>query len=160
MADKRKKTKRRRRRRRRGGTPAALILLCLVVAAAAILTATTVFFKVRDIRLSGSTRYSLAEITEASGLKTGDNLILFDKFSAIDRIFAACPYLDTVQMRRRLPDAMAELTPRQRQMIQLQYAEKLTVTQIAQRLGVNKSTVSRCLRRARQTLYSRLRFTL
>ena len=39
-------------------------------------------------------------------------------------------------------------------------AEKLTVTQIAQRLGVNKSTVSRCLRRARQTLYSRLRFTL
>ena len=55
---------------------------------------------------------------------------------------------------------MAELTPRQRQMIQLQYAEKLTVTQIAQRLGVNKSTVSRCLRRARQTLYSRLRFTL
>lgn len=64
------------------------------------------------------------------------------------------------RMRRRLPDAMAELTPRQRQMIQLQYAEKLTVTQIAQRLGVNKSTVSRCLRRARQTLYSRLRFTL
>lgn len=64
------------------------------------------------------------------------------------------------RMRRRLPDAMAELTSRQRQMIQLQYAEKLTVTQIAQRLGVNKSTVSRCLRRARQTLYSRLRFTL
>lgn len=64
------------------------------------------------------------------------------------------------RMRRRLPDAMAELTPRQRQMIQLQYAEKLTVTQIAQRLGVNKSTVSRCLHRARQTLYSRLRFTL
>jgi len=64
------------------------------------------------------------------------------------------------RMRRRLPDAIAELTPRQRQMIQLQYGENLTVTQIAQRLGVNKSTVSRCLRRARQTLYSRLRFTL
>ena len=31
---------------------------------------------------------------------------------------------------------------------------------IARRLGVNKSTVSRCLRRARQRLYSRLRFTL
>lgn len=64
------------------------------------------------------------------------------------------------RMRRRLPDAMAELTPRQRQMIQLQYAEKLTVTQIAQRLGVNKSTVSRCLRRARRTLHDRLRFAL
>ena len=32
--------------------------------------------------------------------------------------------------------------------------------EIARRLGVNKSTVSRCLRRARQRLYSRLRFTL
>ena len=38
--------------------------------------------------------------------------------------------------------------------------EELTVTEIARRLGVNKSTVSRCLRRARQRLYSRLRFTL
>ena len=28
------------------------------------------------------------------------------------------------------------------------------------RLGVNKSTVSRCLRRARQQLYRRLRFAL
>ena len=64
------------------------------------------------------------------------------------------------RLRRRLPDALAELTPRQRQMIRLQYQENMTVTQIAQQLRVNKSTVSRCLRRARQTLYSRLRFTL
>ena len=68
---------------------------------------------------------------------------------------------DLMRLKRNLRLAREEeLTPRQRQMIQLQYAEKLTVTQIAQRLGVNKSTVSRCLRRARQTLYSRLRFTL
>lgn len=58
------------------------------------------------------------------------------------------------------PDAMAELTPRQRQMVDMQFQEELTVTEIARRLGVNKSTVSRCLRRARQRLYSRLRFTL
>ena len=64
------------------------------------------------------------------------------------------------RLRRRLPDAMAELTPRQRQMVDMQFQEELTVTEIAQRLGVNKSTVSRCLRRARQRLYSRLRFTL
>ena len=64
------------------------------------------------------------------------------------------------RLRRRLPDAMAELTPRQRQMVDMQFQEELTVTEIARRLGVNKSTVSRCLRRARQRLYSRLRFTL
>ncbi len=54
------------------------------------------------------------------------------------------------RLRRRLPDAMADLTPRQRQMVRLRYGEKLSVTDIALRLGVNKSTVSRCLRRARQ----------
>ena len=53
-----------------------------------------------------------------------------------------------------------ELTPRQRQMVRLRYGEKLSVTDIALRLGVNKSTVSRCLRRARQQLYRRLRFAL
>ena len=64
------------------------------------------------------------------------------------------------RLRRRLPDAMADLTPRQRQMVCLRYGEKLSVTGIALRLGVNKSTVSRCLRRARQQLYHRLRFAL
>ena len=64
------------------------------------------------------------------------------------------------RLRRRLPDAMADLTTRQQQMVRLRYGEKLSVTDIALRLGVNKSTVSRCLRRARQQLYRRLRFAL
>lgn len=106
MAKQRKQSKSRRRRRRnsRGGAPAVLVLLCLVVAAAAILTAMTIFFKVRSITLSGETRYSAQEVAEASGLREGDNLILFNKFRAINSIFDACPYLHTVQMRRRLPD--------------------------------------------------------
>ena len=45
-------------------------------------------------------------------------------------------------------------------MIRLQYQENMTVTQIAQQLRVNKSTVSRCLRRARRTLHDRLHFAL
>lgn len=64
------------------------------------------------------------------------------------------------RLRRRLPDAIAELTPRQQQMIHMQFQEGLSGTEIARRLGVNKSTVSRCLSRARRRLYSRLRFTL
>ena len=64
------------------------------------------------------------------------------------------------RLRRRLPDAIAELTPRQQQMIHMQFQEGLSGPEIARRLGVNKSTVSRCLGRARRRLYSRLRFTL
>ena len=64
------------------------------------------------------------------------------------------------RLRRRLPEAMTALTPRQREMLELQLRESLSCTEIAQRLGVNKSTVSRCLRRARHRLYDRLRFAL
>jgi len=97
-------SRRRRRRARRGGTPTVLVLLCVLVAMVAIITAMTIFFKVQSFTLTGQTRYSKEELVEATGIQLGDNLILFDKFGAIDRIFDACPYLDTVQMRRRYPD--------------------------------------------------------
>lgn len=100
------KLRRRRRRRNRGGAPTLLILLCVLVAVVAILTAMTIFFKVRRVVIQGDTRYTQEEITIASGLHDGDNLILFNKFRAIDGIFSACPYLDTIKMRRRLPDTV------------------------------------------------------
>lgn len=97
-------SRRRRRRARRGGAPTVLVLLCVLVAVMAVITAMTIFFKVQTFTLTGQTRYSKEELVAASGIEQGDNLILFDKFGAIDRIFDACPYLDTVQMRRRYPD--------------------------------------------------------
>ncbi len=107
MAKQRRKTdqsRRRRRRARRGGTPTVLVLLCALVALVAIITAMTIFFKVQTFTITGDTRYSKEQLVEAAGIQTGDNLILFDKFGAIDRMFDAFPYLDTVQMRRRYPD--------------------------------------------------------
>ena len=98
------KERRRRRRARRGGAPTVLVLLCLLIGVVAIITAMTIFFKVQTFTLTGDTRYSQEHIVQATGLEPGDNLVLFDKFDIIDRIFDACPYLDTVQMRRRYPD--------------------------------------------------------
>ena len=100
------KQRRRRRRARQSGTPAVLILLCLLVGAVAIITAMTIFFKVQRITLTGETRYSESYVAQASGLEIGDNLVLIEKFTVIDRIFDACPYLDTVQLRRRYPDGV------------------------------------------------------
>ena len=100
------KQRRRRRRARQSGTPTVLILLCLLVGAVAIITAMTLFFKVARITLTGETRYTQQQVAQASGLEIGDNLVLIEKFSVIDRIFAECPYLDTVQLRRRYPDGV------------------------------------------------------
>ena len=64
------------------------------------------------------------------------------------------------RLRRRLPDAMADLTPRQRQMVRLRDGERRASAGIALRLGGNNAHGSRRPPRARAQLYRRLRFAL
>lgn len=64
------------------------------------------------------------------------------------------------RMRRALRAARGEaLTERQREMLELRYEEAMGVNEIARLLGVNRSTVSRTLARARHRLYERVRYT-
>ena len=100
------KQRRRRRRARRDGTPTVLVLLCLLLTVISIILAATLFFKIETVTLTGDTRYSQQYVAEASGLKAGDNLVLFDKISVKAGIYEACPYLDTVQIRRRYPSGI------------------------------------------------------
>ena len=53
-----------------------------------------------------------------------------------------------------------ELTPRQREILQMRFTGGMTVTAIAQELGLNKSTVSRSLARSMERLYKSLRYSL
>lgn len=65
------------------------------------------------------------------------------------------------RLRRNLRLARErELTERQREMVALYYDQGMTMPQIAERLGVKRSTVSRTLRRARDRLHRFLRYTL
>ncbi|MBR5572733.1 MAG: sigma-70 family RNA polymerase sigma factor [Oscillospiraceae bacterium] len=64
------------------------------------------------------------------------------------------------RLRRYLPEAMEDLTARQRQIVHLHFYENLSVSQIARRLNVNPSSVSRCLSRAQLRLQRVLRFIL
>ena len=68
---------------------------------------------------------------------------------------------DLMRLKRNLRLAREEeLTPRQRELLRLRYEEEMSVTQIAGRLGVSKSTVSRTLSRAQRRLYKCLRYGL
>ena len=61
--------------------------------------------------------------------------------------------LQMERLRRNLRRAREqELTPRQRQMLELHYDQRLSVTEIAKELGVNSSTVSRHIMKARDKL--------
>ena len=68
---------------------------------------------------------------------------------------------DLRRLRRNLRLAREEeLTPRQRQVMELHFEKEMSVTQIARELGVNKSTVSRTLRRGKRRLRHCLRYSL
>ena len=68
--------------------------------------------------------------------------------------------LQLERMKRNLRIAREkELTPRQRCMLELYYDRQMSVTEIAEELCVNVSTVSRTLQRARDRLRRYLQYS-
>ena len=66
---------------------------------------------------------------------------------------------DVRRLKRNLRLAREEeLTPRQRQLMQMRFEQNMSVSEIAEALGLDKSTVSRTITRAKQRLYKCLRY--
>lgn len=101
----------RRKRRRRPGKfrrafhalGRAVLLLLLTVAAIVMMT---VFFKVNTISVEGAEKYSAEEITAALDVQKGDNLYLWNKLKVEQHLMQRLPYIETVRIRRHLPDAL------------------------------------------------------
>ena len=81
--------------------PMALVMLFLV----AILIM-SLFFRVSEIEVVNASDYSDREIIAASGIEKGVNLFFVDRFSAASMIFADLPYMDTISIRRELPNKL------------------------------------------------------
>ena len=79
--------------------PLALVMLFLV----AVLIM-SLFFRVTEIEVVNASDYSDQEIIAASGIDKGVNLFFVDRFSAASMIFADLPYMDTVSIRRQVPN--------------------------------------------------------
>lgn len=63
------------------------------------------------------------------------------------------------RLKRNLIRALREdVTPKQRQVLLLYYAEGLNMREIGERLGVDKSTVSRTIKRGERRLQRCLRY--
>ncbi len=82
------------------------LLFILVLLAAAVL-AVTIFFRIENITVEGSQKYTAEQITSGMSVKKGDNLYLFNKIELEKTLLRRYPYLETVQIRRRLPDTLA-----------------------------------------------------
>lgn len=95
-----------RRRRRRGGLGRMLRPLSLLLTAVAVVAALTLFFKVENIEVTGASRYQVEEIIKASGVKTGDNLILLNRYRVSQRIYTSLPYITDVSPKPKFPSTL------------------------------------------------------
>lgn len=98
--------KKRKKRRRRGGLGRLLRPLSVLLAAVAVVTALTLFFKVQTIEVSGISRYQADDIIAASGVETGDNLVLLDRYRVSQRIYTALPYVTDVRPKPKFPNTL------------------------------------------------------
>ena len=80
--------------------------LLVLLLATGITLSLTVLFRVKTITVKGETRYDHAELIAQSGLATDVNLFLADTGRVKERLTAAYPYIETVRVRRLLPDRL------------------------------------------------------
>lgn len=110
MAAQRRHHSRRRRRGRFSGLYRFLAVLAVIAAVAA---ACVIFFRINAVTVQGNSRYTAEEVIEASGIVSGDNLIAISKGQVASAIRTQLPYVESVSIKRRLPDTV-ELTVRER----------------------------------------------
>ena len=79
--------------------------------------------------------------------------------AAYSRAMAEDNSQQMARLKRNLVRALQEaVTPRQREFLLLYYGEQLNMRQIGERLGVDKSTVSRTIKRGEAQLRRCLRY--
>lgn len=92
--------------RRRGRFSGLYKVLSVLLAAGAVIAACIVFFRVNTIEVSGNVRYTVQEVIDASGVKTGDNLIALPGGRVSASIRAQLPYVEGVTLQRAYPDRL------------------------------------------------------
>ena len=83
-------------------TPIAALLIILLV-----LSGVSVFFRVSNIEVNGTKKYTADKVVSVSGIKTGDNLIFIDAKAAAVQIKTSLPYLSDVQIEKIIPNKVS-----------------------------------------------------
>ena len=97
---------RRRRYHGRGKLTVLTRFLSFLIICSAIAGALILFFKVQSFVVSGNRRYTEQEIIDSTGVEIGDNMYLLNKYAIGRQITRALPYIDSVLIRRSLPDTL------------------------------------------------------
>ena len=81
-------------------------LATVFAAALALFLGCTVFFRVKDVVVTGTERYTAWTVREASGIEEGESLLAFGKTKAAGRIMEKLRYVRIVRIGVTLPDTV------------------------------------------------------
>lgn len=105
---------RRRKKRRKYSKANRTLHYMLIVTfllAAGIILSLTVFFQIESVTAVGTDKYPPDNIVTESGILAGDNMFRVDSASVSARILDKFPYIESVAVRRKLPNIiLLELT--------------------------------------------------
>lgn len=83
-----------------------LHLVTVVAVVFAIILGMSIFFKVEKVQVSGHMKYSPWEVSEASGIEIGSNLLGVSRAQVSGNIMSNLPYVDRVRVGIILPDTV------------------------------------------------------
>ena len=84
-----------------------LLRLATVVAVVfALLLGMSIFFKVEHVQVTGCSKYIPWDVSEASGIEAGSNLLTISRAQIGGNVISRLPYVDTVRVGIKLPDTV------------------------------------------------------
>lgn len=83
-----------------------LHLASVAAVVVAIVLGMSIFFKVEKVQVSGNKKYSAWEVSEASGIELGSNLMTISRAQIGGSVISNLPYVDTVRVGINLPDTV------------------------------------------------------
>ncbi len=106
QSDVNKRRAKRQREARRRRLKVAFIFFLIIALITLAIMCFTVFFPIKRINVSGSEIYTKSQIIKASKLTTDDNLFVVSEDDIESKIRKTLPYVDSVKLKRVLPDAV------------------------------------------------------
>lgn len=98
-------------------------IAALIAAVIFLLLSMTVFFKITTVTVKGSSIYSAEEICEASGIKSGSNLIRTNISKAEEKITSQLIYIESAELKRSFPSGVKITVKPCREVISAEYEE-------------------------------------
>ena len=83
-----------------------LSLVTVVAVVMAVVLGMSIFFKVENVKVSGCRKYEPWEVSEASGVEIGSNLLTISRAQIGGSVLSNLPYVDSVRVGIILPDTV------------------------------------------------------